>query len=407
MFKGVLKIMVFVLVVLSLFTASLFITDTAEGSTYNTISELRKELSELKLKKASQDNAKKKTEAELNTQKENFYQASLSLEEIEAEKLRLELEIAEAKNTIEQLKKETNNILVFIELSEIDNSYYEYILGSTNITEMVMRKNAVEQIIGYNNTKLNELKELIKYDEELKIELQNKQTEYTNSAKQYEQRIDELGDDITSMVEGSESLDSQIAMLEALINTYVDKGCHEDEDLTTCVGLVNTPNWLKPFEKGIITSSFGWRIHPTQNVKSFHNGIDIGGVVEGTPIYSTTNGEVIAVTTSDCGGNKIYIKSLVQNSKYIVYYYHVLDVYVSVGDIVTTDDVIATVGGGSRSDAKLLALYGYTDTCTTGAHLHYGVATTWNIENIGISNCINPPGYPTVGAYFYNRYQMF
>lgn len=404
MFKKILRKIAFAIVIFLLFGTSIFIAK-ADDSSYNTLSELRIELSALKQKKASQDKEKSKTETELNIQKENVYEASLTLEEIENKKLELELEIVSSKSAIEKLEEQTNNILAFIEISKSDNLYYEYILRSENVTDLVMRQNAIEQIVEYNDMKLNELRYLIKYDEELKEELSNMQVEYTNSVKRYEQRIDELGEDISSLVEVTESIDSQIAMLEKLINTYIDKGCHEDEDLATCVGLVNTPDWLKPFEKGIITSAFGWRVHPTQNIKSFHNGIDIGGVVEGTPIYSTTNGEVIAITTSDCGGNKIYIKSLVKSSKYIVYYFHVLDVFVSVGDIVTTDDIIATVGGGSQSQAKLLSLYGYTDSCTTGAHLHYGVAATWDIENIGISNCINPPGYPALGEYFYSRYQ--
>lgn len=77
--------------------------------------------------------------------------------------------------------------------------------------------------------------------------------------------------------------------------------------------------------------------------------------------------------------------------------------YVSVGDTVTVNDVIALSGGYSTAKKN-----GGYDTCTTGAHLHFGVSvgayTTWAKYT---ANLIEPPGFPGKGSWFYSRTQWF
>jgi Membrane proteins related to metalloendopeptidases len=44
--------------------------------------------------------------------------------------------------------------------------------------------------------------------------------------------------------------------------------------------------------QGVVTSTFGWRIHPILGYEKFHSGIDFGADY-GTPIYAAQGGEVI------------------------------------------------------------------------------------------------------------------
>jgi len=192
---------------------------------------------------------------------------------------------------------------------------------------------------------------------------------------------------------------------------YTKMGCDDNQSLSSCAKVVESKTWLKPFEKGRISSAWGYRVHPVSGSWQFHNGIDIA-MGEGTPIYSTTNGRVVAITDSSCGGRKLYITSTVAGKKYTVYYYHLWEIYVKVGDVVTNQMTIGTVGGGSKSKAWARANGYYVDTCTTGGHLHYGVATGWYLTDYQtysgiVSNNINPPGYPSVGNYFYSRTQFY
>ena len=86
-------------------------------------------------------------------------------------------------------------------------------------------------------------------------------------------------------------------------------------------------------------------------------------------------------------------------------YYHLLDFNVSIGDVVTQDTIIGWVGGWSTSTE-----HGGYDNCTTGSHLHYGVAKGYYNPSTGIvrSNVITPPGFPNSKGYsFYSRTDMW
>lgn len=112
-----------------------------------------------------------------------------------------------------------------------------------------------------------------------------------------------------------------------------------------------------PFESNwssLISSPFGWRIHPITGEEKFHNGVDIA-IAEGTEIKTCTIGRVVKSYYSDSAGNYIIVED---ELGYRVHYMHLKDRYVSEGDIVSLDTVIGTVGNTGRS---------------TGPHLHLGI----------------------------------
>ena len=92
-------------------------------------------------------------------------------------------------------------------------------------------------------------------------------------------------------------------------------------------------------------------------------------------------------------------------SGYTTYYYHLLDFNVEIGDVVDQNTIIGWVGGGASTSSA----YGGYDNCTTGAHLHFGVARGYyNGYSVSRSNVITPPGFPnTYGWSFYSRYDMY
>ena len=205
-------------------------------------------------------------------------------------------------------------------------------------------------------------------------------------------------------------IDGEIDLLENTIELYEDMGCTETETINACYQrlssqdyewYINNYGWLKPVTEGRITSNFGWRSVPGQS--SYHSGIDIG-VSEGTEVYPAAAGQVIKIVKrSSCGGNQIYIQAVINGEVYTIQYAHLLEMYVDVGDIVNVNDVIGLSGGYSTASR-----YGGYDTCTTGAHLHFGVSvgayTSWSSYT---ANLINPPGFPNKGSWFYSRTQWF
>ena len=81
--------------------------------------------------------------------------------------------------------------------------------------------------------------------------------------------------------------------------------------------------------------------------------------------------------------------------KYTTSYFHLLKFGEGINvntknKVVTTNTVIGYVGGYSTSTA-----HGGYDSCTTGAHLHFGVANGfYNGYSVPRSNIITPPGFP-------------
>ncbi|MCL4415374.1 MAG: M23 family metallopeptidase [Actinobacteria bacterium] len=106
--------------------------------------------------------------------------------------------------------------------------------------------------------------------------------------------------------------------------------------------------------QGIVTSEFG-EIRQTHT----HSGIDIANI-EGTPVYATADGTVIAVGSSGNFGRRIMIYHGTNESGtiYVTIYAHLSQFKVGVGDKVTQGTLIGLMGNTGYS---------------TGVHLHYEV----------------------------------
>jgi len=370
-----------------------------------TLGDLRDELAALQKEKKDNESKKKNTQTEINNKSAAVKKANDDILKAENDIEAAKIKITESETEIEKISAETEELLRFMQVMNGENAYLEYITGASSMTEMIMRLKAVDQITTSNRESLDALKELIKQNEQLQIDLAAKQVELTNKIAEYEKRISSLGQDLSELAEISEDIDDQIKNQKALIKSYEDMGCKEDQKLSACVDIAKNAGWLKPLVKGRVTSLWGYRIHPTKGTYKFHNGIDLG-IGEGTKIYSAASGTVAAVTyKSSCGGNKVYVHSYVNGKAYTHYYFHLLKINVKVGDKVSTDTLIGTVGGGKSTKSY--------DKCTTGAHLHFGIAKGFYLGGGSegyssyskfTSNSINPPGFPGKGVWFYSRY---
>lgn len=370
-----------------------------------TLRELREQLKKLQNEKTATDNSKKQTQAQIQANRNSVYKANQEIEQAESDIKTAEGEIVISTEQIKKTTKETEELLKYAQIMQGNSAYMEYISDAGSLTDMIMRMSAVEQITDYNQEKLEELEELIIYNEQLKKDLSEKQKTLKSKIVAYEQSIETLGVDLTKLTEFADDINDQIKNQKNLIQSYVDMGCKEDQLLTECVAISNNSGWKKPLNKGIITSGWGYRISPLNGVRKFHHGIDIGGNGEGTSIYSAASGTVAAITKkSSCGGNIVYIHSYVNGKPYTHYYAHLLSYNVKVGDKVSTATVIGKVGGGKQTKSW--------DKCSTGAHLHFGISNGFYLGggsgsyysyNTFVAKSVNPPGMPNKGSWFYNR----
>lgn len=112
-------------------------------------------------------------------------------------------------------------------------------------------------------------------------------------------------------------------------------------------------HWPLPVQ-GIITSPFGYRVHPITGATRFHSGLDIA-VDQGTQIGAADNGVVIVAEWYGGYGNCVIIQ---HGQDLSTLYGHCVQLYVKNGDVVKQGQTIAAVGSTGMS---------------TGPHLHFEV----------------------------------
>lgn len=378
-------------------------------SNANTLAELRKELADYKAKVNSAQYNKKKTQSEINASRNAISVAHTEIDnnrkKIEEAKIKIEELNVEIADTEEQIK----DLMRSYEIMSGDNNYLEYIFGATSISDFIIRYSISEQLANYNDGLIDSYEGKIAENEQLQRDLAAREKELDKKIVDLEKAIDSLGAQTAQYDEEAIKFEAEVKSTQELINFYVKQGCGENEPLNTCVKVVSDTGFARPLKKGVRTSNYGYRWHPTQGVYKLHNGVDIGGNSEGTPVYSIANGMVGKVLKrQSCGGNMVYIYHTVNGVQYTSTYMHLYRIDVKVGDMVQSTTQIGTVGGYSTSTS-----HGGYDTCTTGAHLHLSLAKGWygktyqsystwiaNLLDPGQSKYVNIPGY---GVYFYSR----
>lgn len=103
-----------------------------------------------------------------------------------------------------------------------------------------------------------------------------------------------------------------------------------------------------------ISDYFGKRYHPVFKMWKEHTGVDYAAM-QGTPVYSTGNGKVVAIGWDNGYGNRVVVD---HGFGYITIYAHLHKITVSEGDIVKRGKLVGLVGNTGVS---------------TGPHLHYEV----------------------------------
>ena len=374
-----------------------------------TLGDLKNELADLKREKADNEASKSMTQSQINSQNAKIKSAQDEVKQAEDDIEKAKNKINESNEHISKTKDESSKLLVFYEIMQGENSFIEYVSSASNMTDLVMRADAVSQILTYNQNKLKELEELIVENEELQVELKKKEEELQSKIQTYEKSVSSLKSDLSSLVKMALDIDSQIKAQQELIKYYEDIGCSDSQTLSACVNVVDNARWLRPTNKGYISSIFGWRSFYLNGVlrNDYHNGIDIAGNPGGTNIYPTANGTVAAIIRkASCGGNQVFIHARVQGKDYTIHFAHMLDIYVKVGQKVTVNDVVGTIGGGGATISR----NGGWDTCSTGYHLHYNVATGFYLGSgyssysKYVANSFSAPGLPAYGNWYYSRY---
>lgn len=396
------KLLLFIFILF--LTVYTFLTPNANTNA-KTLGELKRELSTLKSKKQQKENEKSQTQGEINASNQSIASAKNEITVNQEKVEQAKKDIIELNENIEQTNKSIQKTMKAYQLTDGSNVYLEYVFDATSYEDLVYRYAVVEQIIDYNNEQIDKYNDLIKKNEQLQVDLANREVELNKQIDSLSSKIESLGDRLASISEETMDVQDEINSTQELVNYYTNLGCRDDQDLNSCVDIKGDTAYRKPLVRGTITSYYGYRINPlTGTSTKFHSGVDIGGNAEGTSVYATANGMVgKIIRRASCGGNQVYVFHTINGRQITSVYMHLLNINVSIGDQVTSNTVVGTVGGGSGTRGW--------DSCSTGAHLHFTLATGWygktyvNYSTF-LANTYDPKstlGLPDKGGYWYSR----
>ena len=305
--------------------------------------------------------------------------------------------IADLDEEIINKKKKIDNLLSFLQVSEGENVYLEYVFQAKNFTDFIYRGAVVEQLTKYNDNLIDDMYKKIEENKALQVQLQKDIEKGEQTIKSLEEKLKTKNLTLDDLIEDETDAEAEYSASKKEVQYYEkifkENKCKETTSINDCLGVAFANKLTRPVNSGWINSEWGLRYHPTKHVWRLHNGIDIG-VSTGTKVYASAPGVVVKkIVRSSCGGNELYIRHNLKGVGTVqTYYYHLSKFKVSVGDKVDTNTVIALSGGGESYDA-----------CSTGPHLHFGVS----VVSPSSDNRNNPRkfiNFPKKGKKFTTRY---
>ena len=136
-----------------------------------TLSQLEDEVNKFTAELDSKNSQIAQNDAEVREIEKKIADYERQISEIKSETAILEQEIEESNIEIENKSEESKTLFQYLQVSEGENAYMEYIFGATDVTDMVYRMAIVEQLTEYNEQVMNELENLIEENKQRKIEL--------------------------------------------------------------------------------------------------------------------------------------------------------------------------------------------------------------------------------------------
>lgn len=334
------------------------------GQLQDDLAKAQKELDANKNAINNQNNAKNKTNATINSIKNE-------LEDMSKEAVKLQQEIADANIEIEKKREQSKDVVAYLQMSQGDNVYLEYVFGGDTITDLVYRLSVVEQITEYNNEVVSKLENLIKANENRKVELANKEIEYEQKVEKLNNEISKINNSISKLGDLSPSLEQELKSKRELLNYYKSQGCKNRSDIIgiDCAVTSSNATFTRPLQKGYVTSFVGYR------GGSLHRGIDLGSSLgKSTPLYSIGNGTVTSKWLDTEGAICINVEYRTTSGQYYTAIYAHLSSYASgiyVGKTVNSNTILGYMGDTGHA---------------YGVHLHLEV---WPCRYGSDSNCSN------------------
>ena len=391
-----------------------------------TAAELQQEIQELQSKADEMEAEREALEEEIEKNR------SQTLTVVE-QKAQVDREIELARRNVENVNEQihTYNLLIAEKQAELDKlkteqeallsayrnrmramqergniSYFEVLIQAKSFADMLNCRVMIEEIARADKLMMDEIRDMAAVvlsakdelaAEKVKIEIKKEELAEAEAVlaekrAQADALLLELYNNKEKLIEECEkiiveedALNDQIASLEAerteiLYQEWLaaqtqnndpqnsssnNHSSHEDPPSSSGQGFVFPMAYCT-----MLTSAYGYRIHPITGNYSFHSGVDLAAGV-GTAIYATKSGTVTTSEENYVYGNYVVINHL---DGYSSLYGHMTHLIVSEGEYVTQGQLIGYVG-----------LTGWTN----GPHLHFTIY--YNGSTVNPMSCISLP----------------
>lgn len=365
----------YIFLIIIMLTMNFLIPKNIEVVKAKTLADLKAELQKAEDNYSSNQSQKAKTEEEIKSAKNRIVALNKEKEKIQEEVVNLEEELKQLSEEIDKMQGEIKSIMNYYQLSSGESAYLEYVFNAADYTDFIYRLAITEQLSDYNDKLIDEYNTKIEENKKKITELEEKQASLNKVQQEVSKELVSLGDDLSSIAEEAVEIKEEISDLKKQVNTYQNTyKCSLNEELSSCIDRYNKTvgNGFMPsaagFYRPILSGTLNYEYGYTAKYGAFHDGIDFS-IPHGTPVYAVADGKVVSVKPHQgCGGNMVYIAHKVNGKSYTSAYFHLADpILVKQGQIVTYNTKIGTSGGVPGIE--------WWDRCTTGAHLHFQIAT--------------------------------
>lgn len=358
-------------------TCVLFLSLPGGLGSAKTLDEINKEIQDTQNQKNAAEQQKKsvadqlaETENRLHTLEKDIavLQDQLTVVEqsrAEAEKelIRVQAELADAEERLEEQRGIMDTRMAGI-YKQGDTGYIEVILGSSSFDDFVSRMTYLTMIVKGDTETMNafrEIKDKVDNDREQADTKKQEIIARENAIIEIKAPLDTKKQQVDIEKAGKENLYAQLNSDIASQDQVLADLLKEQQDAAgrRVGGGVRPAAYSFIWPAGnadLITSDYGYRVHPLYGDIRFHYGLDIG--VDYEPLLAAASGTVIYVGWDNAVGNGIEID---HGGGVKTRYLHLQtgSIRVSEGDFVSQGQQIATTGNTGYS--------------STGAHLHFEV----------------------------------
>ena len=359
-----------------------------------TLKQLEDEVNKFTADLESKNNQIAANDAEVAEIKKKIADYENQISSIKSETEVLEQEIDESNKEIAEKSEQSKSLFQYLQVSEGENAYVEYIFGATDVTDMVYRMAIVEQLTEYNEQVMDDLTKLIEDNKQRKEELAVKNQELEKLTDELEAEQSKINAETAAIKDAMPSVEKQKEEAEKQLAYYKKLGCGENEDITSCEMRVNgnsvpsASGFYRPLVSGYVTQNW---------MNAGHLGIDLSNTNKTIEIYPVASGVVFAKYYDTYGALVLKIRHNV-NGRYIYSTYaHLSAWYVNVGDVVTPDTVIGRMGNTGYSFGAHLHLE------LTTCDWHAGGGCTWATYQKSTINPRQYIGFPSGLRVWWNR----